>query len=145
MDNSQSGEIDTRSIAAGEKTILIVEDNLDFHMLTKLALKKCGYKVESLFDGKVKDVLKKIIFCDIVLLDVDLPSESGSSISNRLKSDPKTTHIPIIMITGNAEGPEICSKAHADACLIKPFPFASLLSTIDNFFRAEKDKTPTIN
>lgn len=103
-------------------------------MLTKHALNKCGYKVESLFDGKLKEILKKILTCDIVLLDVDLPSESGSTISNEIKNDPRTTHIPVIMITGNAEGPEICTKAHADACLIKPFPFASLLKTIENFF-----------
>jgi CheY-like chemotaxis protein len=130
-----------RNTAPGDRTILIVEDNLDFHMLTKLALKKCGYKVESLFDGKLKDVLKKILTCDIVLLDVDLPSESGSSISSGIKSDPRTNHIPIIMITGNAEGPEICTKAHADACLIKPFPFASLLQTIEKVFTAQIRKS----
>ncbi|HEY0740492.1 MAG TPA: response regulator [Chryseosolibacter sp.] len=119
---------------AEERTVLIVEDNLDFHMLTKLALNKCGYKVESLFDGRMKDVLNKLLTCDIVLLDVDLPSANGTDISNGIRSNPATHHIPIIMITGNAEGPSLCNKAHADACLIKPFPFASLLQTIEGFF-----------
>lgn len=134
-------QAETRNIKSGARTILLVEDNLDFHMLTKLALKKYGYKVESLFDGKLKEVLKKILTCDIILLDVDLPTESGSSISNGIKSDPRTTHIPIIMITGNAEGLEICTKAHADACLIKPFPFASLLSTIEKIFTPDSEQS----
>lgn len=121
-------------MAARERTILIVEDNLDFHMLTKLALNKSGYRVESLFDGKLKDVFKKLLTCDIVLLDNDLPSATGTDISNGIKNNPGTNHIPIIMITGNAEGPELCTKAHADACLIKPFPFASLLQTIERVF-----------
>lgn len=125
---------DTTNATNGQRTVLIVEDNLDFHMLTKLALNKCGYKVESLFDGRLKDVLKKLMTCDIVLLDVDLPTESGSTISCCIKEDPQTMHIPIIMITGNAEGPEICTKAHADACLIKPFAFSTLLQTIENIF-----------
>ncbi|HEY0654195.1 MAG TPA: response regulator [Chryseosolibacter sp.] len=126
---------ETQGSETRQRTVLIVEDNLDFHMLTKLALSKCGYKVESLFDGRVKDVIKKLVTCDIVLLDVDLPSESGSTISNGIRKDPLTTHIPIIMITGNAEGPEICTKSHADACLIKPFPFSTLLQTIENIFK----------
>jgi chemosensory pili system protein ChpA (sensor histidine kinase/response regulator) len=121
-------------MATGERTILIVEDNLDFHMLTKLALNKSGYRVESLFDGKLKEVLQKLIKCDIVLLDIDLPSASGADISNEIKNNPGTNHIPIIMITGNAEGPALCTQAHADACLIKPFPFASLLQTIEGIF-----------
>jgi CheY-like chemotaxis protein len=122
-------------MAAVGRTILIVEDNLDFHMLTKLALNKNGYRVESLFDGKLKDVLKKLVKCDVVLLDIDLPSESGTDISNGIKNNPSTNHIPVIMITGNAEGPSLCTKAHADACLIKPFPFVSLLQTIEGFFK----------
>ena len=126
-------------MAAGERTVLIIEDNVDFHMLTKLALNKCGYKVESLFDGTLKDVLQKILTCDIVLLDVDLPSASGADISSQIKNDPGTHHIPIIMITGNAEGPALCNQAHADACLIKPFPFASLLQTIEGVFRKVTD------
>jgi DNA-binding response OmpR family regulator len=124
-------------MTGGERTVLIVEDNMDFHMLTKLALSKSGYKVESLFDGKLKDVLKKLINCDLVLLDVDLPSASGTDISNNIKSNPKTNHIPVIMITGNAEGTALCVKGHADACLIKPFPFASLLQTIESVFRKQ--------
>jgi CheY-like chemotaxis protein len=121
-------------MTTGIRTVLIVEDNLDFHMLTTLALNRNGYKVESVFDGKLKDVIKKLVGCDLVLLDVDLPDASGSDISNAIKSTPGTMHIPVIMITGNAEGPEICTSAHADACLIKPFPFASLLTTIENLF-----------
>lgn len=120
--------------AGGGRKILIVEDNRDFHMLTKLALNKCGYEVESLFDGKVKDVLRKLVTCDILLLDNDLPSASGTDISNRIKNNPITNHIPIIMITGNADGVSLCTKAHADACLIKPFPFANLLQTIERVF-----------
>ena len=128
-----------RCMTAGERTVLIIEDNVDFHMLTKLALSKSGYKVESLFDGKLKEVLQKILKCDIVLLDVDLPSASGADISSRIKNNPGTNHIPIIMITGNAEGPALCTKAHADACLIKPFPFASLLQTIERVFGKATD------
>jgi CheY-like chemotaxis protein len=121
-------------MAAGGRTILIVEDNRDFHMLTKMALNRSGYKVESLFDGKLKEVLKLLLKCDIVLLDNDLPSASGADISNGIRNNPGTNHIPIIMITGNAEGPALCTQAHADACLIKPFPFASLLQTIERVF-----------
>lgn len=141
MEISQHNQLDKQNTTAGDRTILIVEDNLDFHMLTKLALKKYGYKVESLFDGKLKEVILKLLTCDIVLLDVDLPSESGSTISNGIRNDPRTTHIPIIMITGNAEGPEICAKSHADACLVKPFPFASLLQTIDKIFTAGSEQS----
>jgi CheY-like chemotaxis protein len=115
-----------------EKTILIVEDNIDFHTLTKLMLLQHGFRIKSLFDGKLAAVYAMLATCDVILLDVDLPSGSGAEICKKLKDDPDTCDIPIIMMTGNAEAESICVKAGADACLTKPFASSALLGKIQD-------------
>jgi DNA-binding response OmpR family regulator len=119
------------------KTVLIIEDNIDFHILTKVFLVRNGFEVRSLFDGKTQDVFTFAAGCDVILLDVDLPSQSGAEISRQLKTNAETSQIPVIMMTGNAEGESICLQAGADACLIKPFPSANLLDRLQEMLKVK--------
>jgi DNA-binding response OmpR family regulator len=127
------------------KTVLIIEDNIDFHILTKVILVKNGFEVKSLFDGKLHDVFTFAAGCHIILLDVDLPSQSGAEISRQLKNNSETRQIPVIMMTGNAEGENICLQAGADACLIKPFPSAILLDKIDDALKVKSSVSGIAN
>lgn len=111
--------------------ILIVDDNLDFHTVATAALQRIGYEVKSLFEGQGKSVCRMAATCDIVLLDIDLPGESGIEISKQIKSDPTCRGIPIILITGNADADHLCEQSGADACLPKPFSSAELIRQVE--------------
>jgi DNA-binding response OmpR family regulator len=117
-------------MATPDKTILIIDDDSDFHMLVGSVLKKSGYKVLSLFDGTIKEVYKMVKSCDMVLLDIELPSVDGVEVGKQLKNDPSTQCIPIIMITGHTEGEKLFRESRANAYIQKPFLLTGLLSKI---------------
>jgi DNA-binding response OmpR family regulator len=117
-------------MATLDKTILIIDDDSDFHVLVGSVLKKSGYKVLSLFDGTIKEVYKMVKSCDMVLLDIELPSVDGVEVGKQLKGDPNTQRIPIIMITGHTEGEKLFLESRANAFIQKPFLLTGLLSKI---------------
>lgn len=118
-----------------DKTILIIDDDSDFHTLVSIALKNSGYKVKSLFDGTIKEVFNMVKACDMVLLDVELPSANGAEVGKQLKSDPATQNIPIIMITGHTEGEKIFKQSKANAFIQKPFLLSGLLNKVKEYIR----------
>ena len=118
------------------KTILIIDDDADFHTLVGSVLKKSGYKVLSLFDGRIKEVFNMVKRCDMVLLDVELPTADGVEVGKQLKSDPKTQAIPIIMITGHTDGEKVFQESRANFFIQKPFMLSGLVTKIKECFHS---------
>ncbi|HEY0433723.1 MAG TPA: response regulator, partial [Chitinophagaceae bacterium] len=56
---------------------------------------------------------------------------NGTDLCHQLKTDPATTHIPVIMISAHPNAKEICLKAGADEFIPKPFDMHDILSKID--------------
>jgi response regulator RpfG family c-di-GMP phosphodiesterase len=113
-----------------EKTILVIDDDLDLQFVITTKLKSCGFRVRSLIEGKLNSTFAAVKGCDIVLLDVKLPGLSGVELGNKLKSSPETQAIPIILLTGHSDGNELFVESKANALFSKPFSLAALLSKI---------------
>lgn len=127
-----------------EIEILLVEDNLDDAALTIMALKKknLGNKlihlkdgVEALdfiygtgvYEGSRMDFLPKVI-----LLDLKMPRLNGLEVLQKLKSDPQTEAIPIVVLTSSSEDPDIKAayKLGANSYIVKPVEFDNFSQTI---------------
>lgn len=113
------------------RIIFIVDDNVDFHTVAAAVFKKSGYIVKSFFEGKLQEIKSICPSCDLILLDVALPGDSGIDICRSIKDDPRSAHIPVILITGNADTDDLCAKSKADACLRKPFSSAELVRQVE--------------
>jgi putative two-component system response regulator len=103
--------------------VLIVEDNASIAWLLRQGLLAEGYQVDVAEDGR--EALDRVARQppDLILLDLGLPHVSGDEVCRRLKNDPATRIIPIVMVT--AQG-EVQSKLEAweygaDDFLTKPF------------------------
>jgi CheY-like chemotaxis protein len=108
------------------KTVLIIDDDLDFQMMVSDVLHRSGYKVKSILEGRINSVMKIAKKCDMILLDIDLPGMNGVEVGKKLKENPATENIPIILISGDSEG-ELNSKAcHAGGFILKPFSLSGL-------------------
>jgi CheY-like chemotaxis protein len=118
------------------KTILVIDDDVDFQMMVGHVLNGSGYKVKSLLEGHCNKASRMARICDMVLLDIELPGDSGVDVGKQLKSDPSTENIPIIMISGHSEGQELCRESHANAFIQKPFSFSGLLLKIKELLPA---------
>jgi two-component system, response regulator len=127
-----------------EVEILLVEDNQDDADLTILALKKKGLGnklvhlkdgVEALdfiygtgaYEGRRQDFGPKVI-----LLDLKMPRLNGLEVLQKIKSDPQTSMIPVVVLTSSAEDPDINAsyKLGANSYIVKPVDFDNFAQTV---------------
>jgi two-component system phosphate regulon response regulator PhoB len=105
------------------ETVLIVDDEADVVDLLAYNLQRAGYKTVTARDGanalqKARDLLPALI-----VLDLMLPQLDGTEVCKTLKADPKTAHIPIIMLTAKAEEVDrvVGLELGAEDYVTKPF------------------------
>ncbi|HEY2986430.1 MAG TPA: response regulator [Candidatus Binatia bacterium] len=114
------------------KTILYVEDNEYNLKIVRQLLSRTAYKLIEATDGEqgVATALRDIP--DLILMDIQLPKLSGLDATRRLRTDPKTAHVPIVVITSFALSgdSEKAKEAGASAYLAKPYSPRELLQMI---------------
>lgn len=119
--------------------ILIVEDSRTEAMRARLILERAGYQISLASDGKEglnKATAEKP---DLILLDALMPKMSGFEACGKLKIDPKTTHIPIIMMVSNGEASDMPSGPGLDCFLTKPYEPALLVTKVKSVAETRPD------
>jgi DNA-binding response OmpR family regulator len=121
-----------------KKTILVIEDDKDIRDTVTYALKEEGYNVVSSENAKILLSLEEYN-PDLILMDNWLTEwksdASGEQLSKQLKSDPKTSHIPIIIISAVNNIKEIAEAGMSDGYLKKPFDFEELFDIVKKHLR----------
>lgn len=117
--------------------VLLVEDSVPTREMITDLLKDNGLMVKIARDGvEAVEVLQKYI-PDIVVLDIVMPRMNGYELCRRVKSDPKTEKVPVVICS--AKGEEFDRywgmKQGADAYIAKPFQASELLMTIKQLLR----------
>ena len=80
--------------------VLIVEDDPDVVALVKRWLERDGHAVEHVVDGAAAlEALRREPLPRLVLLDVMLPKMDGFEVLQRLRAEPRTRHLPVVMVT----------------------------------------------
>lgn len=120
--------------ASGEKKhILIVDDDRNVLKLVKAGLGD-KYEITAMINGVMVDKLIDTKKVDVIILDYEMPIETGADIFRRLKKNPKAAHIPVCFLTGVSEREKILEvmslKPHS--YLLKPIDMDMLASTIVN-------------
>ncbi len=120
--------------------ILIVDDNPFISSLLERGLAAEGSQVTVAPDGLA--ALDSVAAChpDLILLDVDLPHVSGDEVCRRLKSDPHTRLIPVVMITaaGGARNKIAAWEYGADEFLPKPFHLVEVIARCRSLLRVKR-------
>jgi two-component system phosphate regulon response regulator PhoB len=124
-----------------DRLILVVEDEEDILALLQFNLMKAGYEVSCAARGE--EALEQIAakLPDLVLLDLMLPGIDGLEICRRLRADPSTADVPIIMLTAHGEEEDIVRglELGADDYVTKPFSFKVLQARIQTVLRRNPD------
>ena len=102
--------------------ILIVDDEPDIRFMMRLILEGAGYKVTEARHGAKGLKAVRASRPDLVTTDLMMPTMDGLEFIERLRSDPKTATIPILVVSGNSE-----LGTAANARLPKPFTRRELL------------------
>ncbi len=104
-------------------TILIVDDEESIRKLIQYNLEKEGYKTETVSSGEEALSAAFAALPDLIVLDVMLPGLDGLEVCRILSKDPRTSRIPILMVTARGSDDDIISglESGADDYLVKPF------------------------
>ena len=119
--------------------VLIVEDELKMASLIRRGLVEEGHAADVARTGEDALWMAEAAPYDAVVLDVNLPYLDGPELCRRIKSDPVTRRLPVLILTAATqdENRQRCLDAGADADLTKPFSPLALLDLIDKHLGAQ--------
>ncbi|NNE09455.1 MAG: response regulator [Gemmatimonadetes bacterium] len=117
------------------RKILIVDDEVYILHILDFSLGAEGYEVITAADGEEALEKARQERPDLVVLDVMMPKVDGFEACRRLKNDPETRELPVILLT--AKGREVDRKmgieVGADDYIVKPFSPSKLIQKIESF------------
>ena len=127
---------------ARRKKILIVEDNNDWRDLLAQFISLFGYDAIQANSGREAIGKAFEMHPDLILMDMYLPDIAGDEITARLKANPATRGIPVIITTALLERTTRNHALHAGAAQIleKPFGMPTLREVLDRHLRADESK-----
>ena len=102
--------------------IVVVDDDKEIREIITFALGHNGFEVAVASNGAQLQSLLEVGAPDLILLDVMMPGQDGYHIFYHLRTDPRTCHVPVIIMTAHAE--DIYARISHDlgaAHLTKPF------------------------
>lgn len=117
------------------KKILVVDDEVDFIEAVRLRLEAMGYEVVSAVNGKDGFIKAKKEQPALILLDLVMPRTNGFEALSKLKTDPSTSNIPVVIITAKNDTEYIldAGKLGAADYLMKPVSMNTMLEHIRKY------------
>jgi response regulator RpfG family c-di-GMP phosphodiesterase len=118
-------------------TILIVEDDAELRFILAVHLRAAGFEVIEAHNGAEGLDCASQKPVDVIIMDVGLPVVDGLTATRRLKENPTTANIPVIMLTARTATNDVVKglEAGAQEYLLKPFEVAELLARVRTVFR----------
>ena len=123
------------------ESVLVVDDERDILELVKYNLDKEGYRVTVVATGEDALAAARAKLPDIVILDLMLPGVDGLEVCRRLKGDPRTRGVPIVMLTAKGDEADVVTGLELGASdyVTKPFSPRVLTARIRAVLRRGDD------
>lgn len=120
-------------LAPAGTRMLVVDDSPTICAVLGRMLEQDGYVVQKAADGERALELSRGELPELIFLDIVLPGINGFAVLRALRHDPRTAHIPIVMISGNPQATEqfYVQRYGADDFMKKPFGHAEVRACIE--------------
>ena len=127
-----------------QERILLVDDEPDIVELLEYNLRQSGYTVVTAPDGNSALAEVRRQRPDLVLLDLNLPDIAGTEVCRRLRRDPSTSSLPIMMITARTEEIDrvVGFELGADDYIVKPFSPREIVLRVQAVLRRAGQRAP---
>jgi CheY-like chemotaxis protein len=121
--------------SSSRKTVMIVDDSPTIRKILGLTLERAGYKVIAEPDGESAIERLLQVVPDLILLDIAMPKIDGYEVCKRIKQDPRTKAVPVVMLSGKGA---LFDKvkghmAGASEYLTKPFETPAVLAVVATY------------
>ncbi len=122
-----------------ERTILIIEDEKLIIVSTQMVLEAAGFRVESATNGEAGISKARELRPDLILLDIMMPGIDGWEALTRLKRDPDTAPIPVIIFTAreHTRGHQKSTEMGAADYFRKPFEPDELIELVEKHIASQ--------
>lgn len=119
--------------------VLYVEDDADNAFMLTRRLQRHGIQVRHVEDGEKALIAAVWKRPDAILLDINLPGISGLDVLQRLRSNPHTLDVPVIVLSAHVMEADILNamEAGANAFVPKPIEFQRLLDALQRVIRSD--------
>jgi len=119
---------------ASKRTIMVVDDEPDIVKIVRVLLEDNGFNVRCANSGKDLFAVLEELKPDLIILDIMMPEIDGLEVLTRLKGDPSTASIPVILLTAKVQHEDILEgyKTGAEYYITKPFTRVQLLDGINS-------------
>ncbi|KRE89502.1 histidine kinase [Frateuria sp. Soil773] len=136
MDDPEAGLLQAQAATP----MLVVDDSPTIRTVLGRILAQDGYAVQAAENGEDALELIRAAPPALVFLDIVLPGINGFAVLRALRHDPRTRHVPIVMISGNPQATEqfYAQRFGADDFIRKPFARADICASIDTLVRAQR-------
>ena len=117
--------------------ILVVEDDKGIQELLGFTLERGGYRAQLADSAEHAERLLRDTLPDVAIIDWMLPGLSGLALTKRLRTDPRTRDLPILMVTARGEEHDRVAglEGGADDYIVKPFSPKELLARVQAVLR----------
>lgn len=124
----------------GKEMILVADDDEDIVRFVEVNLRLEGFDVHTVSDGEQALRAAYELMPELVLLDVMMPKLDGFEVCQRLRSDTRTKHLSVIMLTAKSLSADkvVGLTAGADDYMIKPFDPIELVARVKSALRRSK-------
>lgn len=127
-----------------DRTVLIVEDNEDNRIVYSTILRHHGFRVSEALDGEegMAKALRELP--DLILMDISIPLIDGWEVTQRLKHEHATSHIPVIALTAHAMpgDRERAMEVGCDGYLAKPCEPRAVLAEVNRLINRARPVAP---
>ncbi|GAA3956488.1 hypothetical protein GCM10022246_08020 [Pedobacter ginsengiterrae] len=110
--------------------ILVVENDLGNAEVIELILLEESYEVITIQQSNLLEAIIEGFSPELIIMDILLDNADGRILSNILKMQHKTCHIPILLITAMMESQALLVNCEADDLMLKPFDYMVLMRKI---------------
>lgn len=122
------------------RKLLLADDSITIQKVVELVLAEEGFDIKASNNGEEALLAIRQFRPDVVLADIDMPKMNGYQLCERIKANPDTKGIPVILLAGAFEplDEELAKNVGAEDFIIKPFESQELISKINAVLAAEE-------